>query len=61
MAKDTNIKIADNDDNIKIINDLVILEKDKCKQFIGDNPEILLPANLDLDCEPLVEFLKGLD
>jgi hypothetical protein len=49
ISKDVDIKIGhDKSDSITIINDTIEYETRRCEKFARDNPEIMLPMNLDV-------------
>jgi hypothetical protein len=57
IALDSNIRIGgDNEENEKLIDNLVQLEKQQHDMFLNDNPEILLPVNLEVD--PVMEVVS---
>jgi hypothetical protein len=62
LSKDVNIKIG-NDVNEEegIIRKLVDEEHIKYDEFVGENPEVLLPANIDIDLGIVNSPLKGQD
>ena len=49
------------DDNQKsfTIDDMIAVEKERCLVFANNNPEIVLPGNLDIDSNDLVSTPKG--
>jgi hypothetical protein len=56
---DVDIKIGMNDDeSCRIIQDLVEVEREVFDKFVGDNPEIMLPSDSELeivfDSDPLI-------
>jgi hypothetical protein len=50
VARDTNVRIGcDNDKLARLINNIIAEEKLQYDQFVGENPDIVLPSNLDVD------------
>jgi hypothetical protein len=50
IAKDINIKIGTDDhENSELIDKMIRDDKDQYDNFVATNPEVVLPANLDLD------------
>jgi hypothetical protein len=49
MSCDVNIKVGNNiNDKINIINNMISEEEKRCELFARDNPEVVLPVNLDV-------------
>jgi hypothetical protein len=58
LANDVNIAIgSDKDHRTMLINNMVMAEKSIHEEFVGNNPEVCLPSNLDVAIEhvPQVE------
>jgi hypothetical protein len=50
IANVASVKIGlDTNENCKLINNLVQMDKEQYEQFAGANPETLLPDNLDIE------------
>jgi hypothetical protein len=59
VALDANIKIGfDNDENEKLIKKLVHMEKKQYDSFVNDNPDMVLPASLDVEIDMPVESFE---
>jgi hypothetical protein len=60
LSRDINIKIGnDLHDNESIIDNLIKAEQKRYNDFVGENPEVLLPTSIDLDIEVVRDPLKG--
>lgn len=52
IAQDASIKIeCDNEENVRLIDNLVKEEKNKQNQFLDENPDVMLPVNLDVEID----------
>jgi hypothetical protein len=52
LASDVNIAIgSDKDHRTMLINNMVMVEKNIHDEFVGNNPEVCLPGNLDVAIE----------
>jgi hypothetical protein len=59
VAMDVNIKIGKNlVESSRIIDNLVESEKNVYEKFVGENPEVLLPSNLEVDSELIPNPVK---
>jgi hypothetical protein len=60
MASDVNINIGnDNKDKSSILNTLIVADQDRFERFVAQNPESVLPVNLDVDLEVESDPLNG--
>jgi hypothetical protein len=50
MSSDVNINLGnDNDDKSSILNTLMVANQDRFEHFVAQNPESVLPVNIDVD------------
>jgi ApbE superfamily uncharacterized protein (UPF0280 family) len=52
IAQDASIKIeCDNEENVRLIDNLVKEEKNKQNQFLDENPDVMSPVNLYVELD----------
>jgi hypothetical protein len=60
MAKDVKIKLGNNiSESEAFISKLIEEEKNNLEKFVGDNPDMLLPSNLDIEVVKTPELEVG--